>query len=211
MIKENKKMIILTSILTIVPMFAGLALWSKLPAEMATHFGADNMANGWSGKPFAVIGIPLFLLGIHLVCVFATANDPKKQKISKKMFGLILWICPVCSVLCQTSVYGYALGWQMDVTFMAQVLCGVVFLVVGNYLPKSRQNYTVGIKIPWTLADENNWNRTHRLGGKLYMLAGIVFLANIFIGAEWLPLFVILFAAFVPMIYSFALYKGWVK
>lgn len=211
MIKTYKKTLILTSIITLLPMIAGFLLWAQLPKELATHFGPGNVPNGWSSKLFTIVGLPLFLLAIHWICVFATANDPKHERINGKLFHIVFWICPIVSLLCAAAIYSYALGMPVNQELLAKVLGAVMFLVVGNYLPKCRQNYTVGIKIPWTLADEDNWNRTHRMAGKLWVAAGILFLLTIFMKNDYLILAIILFAAFVPMAYSFAIYKEWIK
>ena len=87
-------------------------------------------------------------------------------------------------------------------------MVGVLLIALGNYLPKCKQNYTVGIKLPWTLNSEENWNRTHHLSGYLFILAGIVMTITAFIPkAAFLTLPFILIAAIIPMIYSFVLLK----
>ncbi len=210
MLKKYKKTLMLTSILILLPMLVGFMLWDKLPAEIATHFNARGEADGWSSKLFAVVGLPFFLLAVHWICFFGTSNDPKREKINDKVFKLVLWICPIVSILMGGATYLYSLGIPVDITTIVKVFCGVVFIVVGNYLPKSRQNYTVGIKIPWTLADENNWNRTHRLGGKVFMAAGVLFLLDIFLNMGWITVVGMFAAIIVPMIYSFAIFKKWI-
>ena len=88
----------------------------------------------------------------------------------------------------------------------AYIIMGIVFVSIGNYLPKCKQNYTAGIKIPWTLNSTENWNRTHRLAGWLYILCGIAFFANVFF--QWTGMiWIVLAVAVVPMVYSFILYK----
>lgn len=76
MIRQNKKMLLLTSIITLLPVFIGLFLWNQLPDSVATHFGLDNQPDGYSSKAFAVFGLPLILLAVHLVCVVATKILP---------------------------------------------------------------------------------------------------------------------------------------
>ncbi|MGN0573860.1 MAG: DUF1648 domain-containing protein, partial [Acutalibacteraceae bacterium] len=73
MIKKNKIKIIITSLLTVLPIAAGLILWNRLPEKIPTHFNAAGEPDGTSGKAFAVFGIPLFLLAVHLFCVFMTS------------------------------------------------------------------------------------------------------------------------------------------
>jgi uncharacterized membrane protein len=207
-LKENKKTLIITSILVLLPIVIGLVLWDKLPDKIATHFDGNGVADGWSNKGFAVFGMPLFILAVHLICSIATSADPKNQRINDKIFKLILWICPVVSWFGNLSIYAYALEFKYNTATLAMILVGIIFIVIGNYLPKCRQNYTVGIKLPWTLHDEENWNRTHRFAGKLWMFGGIFFsiLAITGAGSTWLLPAIMIVIAIVPMIYSFLYY-----
>lgn len=213
MIKKYKSMIIVSCIVTLLPILFGILNWNQLPKKMATHFNFSNEANGWSGRTFAVFGIPLFLLVTHLICVFATTLDPKHQHISSKMYRLIIWICPVCSIICAAAIYGYALESPISVWLnsglFVNLMMGLIFIIMGNYLPKCRQNFTVGIKIPWTLSDADNWNRTHRLAGRLYMVIGILFILNALLHWNWMLAVCLVAAISIPAIYSLVLYlKG---
>ena len=208
MLKANRKTLIITSIVTILPMLIGIIYWNRLPDVMATHFGFNNEANGFSSKAFAVFGLPLVLLAILWVGAFVTAHDPKRQNISPKMFSLVLWIAPVISLVAAAAMYPVNLGYKLDITLFSELLLGLLFIIIGNFLPKARQNYTIGIKIPWTLANEENWNRTHRLAGYLWMICGILMVLislTRFVPAEWL-VGIILIMVFVPCIYSFWLH-----
>ena len=208
MLKDNKKTLIITSILTILPILIGVYFWNRLPDVMATHFGANNEANGFTSKAFAVFGLPLILLAAEWFGALVTSHDPKKQNISPKMFAFVLWIVPVVSLIGAATIYPYNLGYQIDITFIAELLLGVIFIVVGNYLPKARQNYTIGIKIPWTLANEENWNRTHRLAGYLWVIGGILMVIAALTGiakTQWM-IAVFLALAIVPFVYSYWLH-----
>ena len=174
MLKANRKTLIIASIVTVLPALIGILCWDRLPDVMATHFGINNEADGFSSKAFAVFGLPAVLLAILWLVAFVTSNDPKRQNISPKMFSLGLWIAPVVSLVIAATMYPVNLGYAMDIPFFAELLIGLLVIVVGNYLPKARQNYTIGIRIPWTLANEENWNRTHRLAGYLWMICGVL-------------------------------------
>ena len=208
MLKANRKTLIITSIVTILPVLIGIICWDHLPDVMATHFGMNNEANGFSSKVFAVFGLPLVLLAVLWVGAFVTAHDPKRQNISPKMFSLMLWIAPAISLVAAATVYPVNLGYELDIAFFGELLLGLMFIIIGNYLPKARQNYTIGIKIPWTLANEENWNRTHRLAGFLWMICGILMIIislTRFVPAKWL-VGILLITVLVPCIYSFWLY-----
>ena len=208
MLKANRKTLIITSIVTILPMLIGIIYWNRLPDVMATHFGMNNEANGFSSKAFAVFGLPVILLAILWIGALVTSHDPKKQNISVKMFSLMLWIVPVLSLVVAAAMYPVNLGYKLDITLFSELLLGLLFIIIGNFLPKARQNYTIGIKIPWTLANEENWNQTHRLAGYLWMICGILMVLislTRFVPAEWL-VGIILIMVFVPCIYSFWLH-----
>ena len=87
--KKYKTTIIITTLITLLPIVIGLFLWNKLPDTLATHWGSDGTANGWSSKTFSVFGMPLILTAIHVLCLFVTLNDPKKKNIHKKPMALI--------------------------------------------------------------------------------------------------------------------------
>lgn len=209
MLKKNKGYLILTGIITLLPILLGILLWNRLPETMATHFGSNGEANGWSSRGFAVFGLPLFLLAIHALCASVTAFDPRRRNISDKMYHLILWICPVCSLFCGAGIYTYALGLNLNFSMAVELFIGLLFIIIGNYLPKCRQNYTVGIKLPWTLADEENWNRTHRLAGFIWVPCGIIFIINSFLQIGTAYVFFILLGVMVlvPAVYSFVYYQ----
>ena len=208
MLKRNKGTIVLTTCLTALPAVLGLLLWSRLPDTIATHFDAAGVPNGWSSKIFAVLGLPAFLVAVHLLCTFGTMMDPKRRNIQDKMFRLVLWICPIVSILTCTCVYLYALGVNVDMARICVIMLAVMFIIIGNYLPKCRQSYTMGIKLPWTLESEENWNATHRLGGKVWVVCGIGMLVLSLLGKLSLmwTLAIILAAVAVPVVYSYVYY-----
>ena len=208
MLKANRKTLILASIVTILPMLIGIICWDRLPDVMATHFGMNNEANGFSSKAFAVFGLPLVLLAILWLGALVTAHDPKKQNISPRMFSLVLWIVPIVSLVVAAMMYPANLGCQLDVSFFSELFLGLLFIIIGNYMPKVRQNNTLGIKIPWTLANEENWNRTHRLAGYLWMICGILILIlglTRLLPAGWL-IGLVLIMVLVPCLYSWWLH-----
>ena len=208
MLKANKNTLIITSIITLLPMGIGLFFWNRLPDTMATHFGPDNVPNGFSSKPFSVFGIPLFCLAMLWLAAFITSHDPRKQNISSKIFTLILWIVSIVSLIAAAIMYPFNLCFSFDITLIMEMLLGLMFVILGNYLPKIRQNYTIGIRIPWTLANEENWNRTHRFAGYLWVFSGIVL---IILGlTKLLPpiwsLLVLTFMVLIPCLYSYHLH-----
>lgn len=204
---NRKKMIFLTSLLVLIPMLAGLLLWNKLPEELPVHFNTAGEIDDWESKEFVIFFIPLFLWAMHLLAGFISLADPKKQNISDKMFLLVLFIVPSVAIFMCVTIYSAAFGINVSATMLGNLFLGLVFIILGNYMPKSRQNYSIGIKLPWTLNDTENWNKTHRLGGIVWLLCGIVLLLNIFLNIVWLVPVCIFTAVLLPTVYSFLLYK----
>lgn len=211
MIKKNRGFFIVTCLITILPMIVGLILWNRLPDQMATHFGWDGSANGYSSKLFAVAGFYPFCLVMHIVCAFITGADPRVENISQKIYRLILCICPLVSVWVGGTIYSYALGFRsVNMDIWANVLIGVMFIVIGNYLPKCRQNYSIGIKLPWTLNNEENWNYTHRMAGKLWMAGGVLTILAGFqkvINPLLLAVVIICVMTLIPSVASYVYYR----
>ena len=207
MIKKNKGTLILTSIVLLIPILIGLILWNQLPEQIPSHWGIDGKVDGWSSKAFAVFSFPCLLLVLHWICVLASSADPGNKNYHPKMLRLVLWICPVISLVLNALVYTAALGYQLNIEIIMPLLVGLMFLIVGNLLPKCRQSYTMGIKLPWTLHNEENWNNTHRFGGKLWVIGGIVTMATAFLGSFWILLGVLIVMVAAPTIYSYCLYR----
>lgn len=207
MLKISKTKLIITSIVILIPIAVGLILWNRLPETMVTHWGVGNVPNGWSSKAMAVFGLPAILLAVHWVCLFATKADPKSKNINPRMLDLVLWICPVLSIVLGTVTYSFSLGYEVNVQAVVTIIMGVLFVVVGNYLPKCKQSYTMGIKLPWTLSDEENWNKTHRLAGKLWVAGGIILLATSFLQSVIIMVVVLVLLVIIPTVYSYILYR----
>ena len=201
--KEQKKTIVFTSILILLPILLGVYFWNQLPDVVVTHFGYGGEPNGWSSKWFAVIGLPFFLLAVHLICTFVTGTDPKYANYPKIMKKIVLWICPVVSWICFVSMCGYELNWKLDMFKWTYLLVAVTFIVLGNYLPKVKQNYFLGIKLPWTYASEDNWNKTHRFGGKVWVIGGILFLLNMILKVKYLEVVIMIAMILLPTVYSY--------
>ena len=133
-------------------------------------------------------------------------SDPKRANVNNKLLHFVFWICPVVSIFVGTFLYTYALGFEINMSKGIMCGLGILFIIIGNYLPKCKQNYTVGIKIAWRFNDEENWNRTHRMAGFLWVICGIIFALNAFVMIEWLNVVVLVVMTLVPFLYSYILY-----
>ncbi len=210
MLKKNKTKMLLSSLIILLPMLFGIIMWKDLPDMMTTHWGTGCSADGFSPKAFAVFGLPGLLLATHIFCIIFTLLDKQQRKQNPKVLGMVFWILPVLSLTVNGIMYRSALGFDVDVMLIISILMGAMFLLIGNYLPKARQNRTLGIKITWTLHNEENWNKTHRLAGKLWVAGGAILLLGVFLPLEamlWLLLSVITTMTAIPIAYSYSVYR----
>lgn len=206
--KNYKKTVIITIVLVLLPMLAGLWFYNALPNPMATHFNAATEADGYMPKPVAVFGLPLIIAFVELICVFAMKKDPKNENnIRSKEMAIVIWVMPVLSWLCYGMTLAYNLGRRVKMTPVVSVFIGLLFIVLGNYLPKVKQNYTLGIKTPWAMNDSENWLKTHRVGGMCFVAAGVLVIAAGLLGKLWLMFVGIGLVIVIPFAYSYALYE----
>lgn len=206
--KNNKREMLLTSLVCLLPLFAGAALYPRLPETMATHWDFSGNANGWSSRAATVFGLPLFILALHLVCFYAESRETKKNR-NPVLRTVLLWFCPAVSLLGGAVTLGTGLGYEMPISTVVPVFMGLLFLILGNYLPKIRQNRTMGIKLPWTLASEENWTRTHRVAGFTWVAAGLLMVVSAFWQLHGPTVTVVLLALAVgiPVLYSYLYYR----
>jgi len=207
MIKKHLKTIIITSLITLVPMIVGIVLWNKLPAEIPTHFGINNEPDDYGSKAFVVFGMPVLMLAMHIVCILATKVDPKMSNLSDKVFTMVLYIIPAVSLLMCGMIYPIALGNEIRVGLIAILFMGLLFTVSGNYLPKCKPTYTVGIKLPWTLNDSENWTKTHALAGKIWFAGGLLIIATAFFESPVIFFCITIIMVLTPTVYSYLLFK----
>ncbi len=205
--KQNKFWILATSLLVLLPTLYGIAMWDTLPEVLPTHWGIDGSPDRWSTKSSPVFFLPLFFLGLHLLCAWLTGRKAFQAVGNGFIQRSVLFVCPFVSLFSSFSSFGVLADPAGEVGVMLIPMMGVTFLILGNNLPKCRQNYFAGIRIPWVYTSEENWNRTHRLGGKVWVICGILLLLDAFLGSILL-MTVILAAAFcIPTVYSWLFYR----
>lgn len=192
MIKNNKWNLLLSSIIILLPAFMGVFFWNTP----------------------AVLILSLIVLAIHWICILITAKDPKNDGQNQKVFRLVIWICPLISIFANFITYAAVFKKTDGLAAFTFLLLGLLFVAIGNYLPKCKQNFTIGIKVKWALANEENWNATHRFGGRIWVIGGLLLMLCCFLPESLFPwvMFIAIFVlAFIPAIYSYLYYRKQVK
>ena len=214
MIKNNKLKTLISSLIIILPALYGLIIWDKLPDEMVSHIGLNGEADALSPKALCVFGIPLVFLVMHLFGLWISGKDPGNKNQNKKAMGVVFWILPASSMFVNTLFYSTALQKKFNPMALVLGLLAFMFIFIGNYLPKCKQNATMGIKIKWTLENAENWNATHRFAGRIWFICGFLLLPCILLSEKALPfiLFGVIFAtAVLPSAYSYLYCKKQLK
>ena len=207
---KNKWKGILSSVVILLPMAFGLIVWDKLPEVMPIHWGGDGKADGLGGPFVVVFVLPLILLAVHWLCLFFTRYDNRGKEQSKKVVGMVYWIIPLISLFAGGVMYAAAFEYTLHMGAYVALLMGIMFILMGNYMPKCRPNRTIGIKIKWTLANEENWERTHRLAGKVWVIAGVLCLPAALLPVTVFPytmVSLLFVSVIVPFVYSYCLYR----
>jgi len=206
---KKDKLLWITTIVCFLPIILSLVLYDKLPKEIAIHFNEAGVADNYAPKAVAAFGLPFLMAAINIFTHFIMNNDPKKMNAAPALMYMAKWSVPVLSVILMPITLFISLGYEIPVEIIVPAIVGVVIVAFGNYLPKCKQNYTVGIKLPWTLSSEVNWNKTHHMAGYLWILGGIFMIIGSCIRISGIPLtlIIILIITIIPFFYSYWLYK----
>ena len=207
--KNNKWNLLVSSLVTLLPIPIGLILWEYLP-QQTLHPADDG-----SSQLLVIFAPPIIALITHWICIAAAVADPKNKGQSKKAMGLMLWTCPFISLCTSAVIYSSVFGADLNmIKLLIMIPDGIMFIALGNYLPKCKQNSTLGIKVKWTLENEKNWNATHRFSGKLWFIGGLMILLSVLLPNETAlnaMIVIILLLSFIPMGYSYAYYRKQLK
>lgn len=211
--RNNSAMLIITSGVCLLPIILSFILYNELPEQIAIHWNSVGNADNFVHKAVAAFGLPFLFLAINLFSKIRLYNDPKQSNTSQVMQVFSTWTPPLLSLVLVPITLFIAMGANIPISSIVPVFTGIVLLVCGNYLPKSRQNYTIGIKLPWTLLNADNWNKTHRMAGYLWIIGGITLIAGTFISFDstlWgisMTILVVIPLIIIPVFYSYWLYK----
>lgn len=210
MIKKYKWQLLISSLITLLPMVFGVIFWDQLPASMVSHWGADGAADGAASKALVVFGFPLILLALNWLLLFLSLAIDKKGNQNEKMIRICYGIIPALSLVVHTAIYSIALGKEWDFAALISLFVGLMLLVIGNYMPKTTRNRTMGIKLRWTMGNDENWQKTHRLGGKIYFWGGLAVIASALLPMKAMIavlIAVISASVIVPTVYSYTIYR----
>ncbi len=203
---KMKKIFIILTLLYLVPIIFGVIMYAKLPNMMPIHWNVNGEINGYISKHIFVFAFPIVGYLFNVFLVYITEKNIKDKKSMSKMINLLYFILPFIVLGAMSFTYSAALGYNINIERVVFIPVGIIFILIGNYLPKTRANGVIGIRIPTTLKSEENWRITHRFAGRLYIVAGVlIMLYSIFLDNEYkviVSLATVVIVSVVPMIYS---------
>jgi len=197
--------------LILISFATGFYLYPDMPDEMASHWNAQGEVNGYMPKFWGVFLMPIILAGIYALFVVVPRIDPLKHNIQKFMKyyeGFILLIVVFMFYIHSLTLL-WTLGFRFDMMVMMMPALGVLFYYIGILTENAKRNWFIGIRTPWTLSSDRVWNKTHKVGGKLFKISGVIAIFGIVFQdyALWLIMGPVLFTAAYTMIYSYIEYQ----
>jgi len=167
------KTLIVTSLVCLLPIILGIALWSKLPSSVPIHFDINNNPDNFASKEFAVFGLPVLMVLLQFINCIITDINSKKHGERKKFEKVVKWIIPFLTVVLQIITFCYAIGYKVDIRRVVSVIVGIILVVIGNYMPKFDyiKNYDLSTE---------KAKKINRFIGFETVVMGILFLISIF-------------------------------
>lgn len=178
--KINMKNLIITSIVCLFPIICGLMFYNELPELIAIHWGIDNNPNGYFSKPAFVFGFPIMMLALQVFCCIVSDCSDRNPEDNKKAVTVYKWIIPIITVVLYIVTIAVALGNNVDIRKIVMILLGILFIIVGNYMPKVRNDYYMKSKIFLVKnKDEKLVNKAVKILAYGLIICGILFILSI--------------------------------
>lgn len=202
-------------VIVIAAFVAAAIAYPYMPDLMASHWNVAGEVNGYMSKFWGVYLMPAISAAMLLLFIVVPRIDPKKENIEKfrKYFDRFILLI----LLFLFYIYGLTLWWSLGGRFNMNVFLapafGALFFCIGSLVANAKMNYTIGIRTPWTLANEEVWRKTHELGGKLFKITGVLALCGIIFSgmAIWFILAPVFATTVAIVIYSYVEYRRQTK
>ena len=200
--KIDWKILIITSLICLIPIIFGVILYDQLPEQMAVHFGVNNEPNSFAPKEFALFGIPLLMFILQVFCCISS-DFMEEKKQNKKYITIYKWIIPIIEMVVYLTMLAYGAGIELDMRMIVCITLGIVFTLVGNYMPKTEPN-----KLQMNYIRADFWKKIKRPAGYFFVIIGLAFIISAFLNSmvSLILLGIIIVAAILITIYSIYLF-----
>ena len=168
------KILIVTCIVSLLPIILGVALWDSLPERMAIHFDLYGNPDNFASKGFVVFGLPCLMAFLQIICCGINDINAYYKGPRKKFETVTKWIIPIMTIILQIVTLGYGLGWNIDIRKVTGLIVGTILIVIGNYLPKFDyiKNYDI---------ETEKARKINRFIGFETVIMGVLFLISVFL------------------------------
>jgi uncharacterized membrane protein len=189
-----------------------LAVYARLPNRIPSHWNLQGEVDGWMEKPLGPLMQPLIATAMLGVLWLLPRIDPRRANVERfaEDRRLLINLIILFMAVVQVATLGHALGWPVQVDRVIMASVGLLFVGLGNYLPRIRSNWFMGIRTPWTMDNERVWRATHRVGGRTFVGAGLVMALAALLpdpARAWTTGAAIAVAVVVPLVYSYVAYR----
>lgn len=218
--EENKtdlrNVIIFSGLVLAFMYLVSLWAWVQIPAgtQVPIHWNVQGEVDGYGSKFWGLLLLPLVNTGIVLLFIAIPRLEPRRQNLLRSMKAYTrFWAAfLVFMLVLHLALVAATLGYGARIELIVPIMVGVLFIIIGNYMGKIRSNFLMGIRTPWTLSSELAWNKTHRLGGKMFMLTGALTILAALFGSPEVTFIIMMAGTFgivmVAFPYSYLVWKN---
>lgn len=195
--------------------------WPHLPDTIATHWNMAGEIDGTSQKVYGMLSMVCIMPALYIFLNFIVKIDPKfnpkaeNYEQTVKIVRLMNHVLLVVLFIGNIHIIANGLGYNnLFTNHLAEFAIGSLFLVLGNYLPKCKPSFFIGVCTPWTLSNDEVWRRTHRFSGKVCALLGLLMISSVFVPVDWkgyVIITLIFSSAIIATVYSYVVYRKIVR
>ncbi len=206
MMPSSKSTSAVSAAFVLIVVGAAVWLYPQLPAQVPTHWDLHGNVNGTMPRFWGAALPALMIFGLALLTPVLPMISPRRFEIAPfaAVYTLLMLAVQAVMLVIGLSTLLAGAGYAVPIPTVVMLSVGVLFMVLGNYMGKLRKNFFIGIRTPWTLASDLVWERTHRLGGWVFVAAGLLLVLGAMVGLPlWIAVIVIVLAALIPCVYSY--------
>jgi len=195
----------------LISFIIGIYFYAQMPSMMASHWNAKGQVDGYVSKFWGVFLMPIILIGLLFLFMLIPRIDPLKENIKKfrKYFDIFIVLITIFLFYIYCLTLFWNIGRRFDMGIFIMPTIGIIFYYSGILMENAKRNWFIGIRTPWTLSSENVWDKTHKVGSKLFKIAGVISFIGILFSqyAIFLVLISAISASIYLIIYSYLEYK----
>ena len=209
--KITKKEIVPIFVIIIMVIFAASLYRAPCITKIPTHWNVQGQIDGWSGKAFGALFLPILTIIMYLLMLFLPKTDPLKENY--QYFEKQYYFIRLTLVLMFAGIFFFTflatMGYKLNIMYFMVSFLSIFFIMIGSFMPKIKKNWFVGIRTPWTLHSDEVWIKTHKFAGKTMIVGGALAFLTIFFGDLAFAFFItiVLISVLSPMVYSYLLYR----